>query len=171
MNVDAMKHKMLIFFIILLFLPFSLAAVQDISIKQPVYYDQIFSASAQLNPAEANVKCTFYVTDNNSDTFVYRFTDEFTNNLGFVSTSYYVVKEPIMKRDTNYNFTVTCGSDSNSTTFIVSQRETIEHTAASEFKWVFQKGNFDAVFIVGSIVLVVIIFLGLAFAIVKGVWK
>lgn len=129
----------------------------EVPLNQPLTIHGVYNSDVN-----AFVLCQFNLVDSNSGVFVDRLTDQYTFSDGSFYAEY-TVHEPLFKRSFDYNAITTCGTISANTKFSVVQLESIAQPATQNFLFIFQRGNLDSIFIVGSLLILVIIVISFAY--------
>lgn len=141
------KSSLFIFFVFLM--SFSSSAIIDYNVASPVPIGYNLTAIGRVSIVPADGICSFSIVDDKNN-IVWIPSDEKVSSQGLFRTNYLKLEEPLFKRGFDYNLHVYCGSDFASKKFSIIQRESIAYAIKQEFNFITQRGNFDAVLIVGG---------------------
>ena len=157
-----MKRLLLILFVIAIAgFSYSAQTITDLNTNTPIPLGQLLTITGTFDDTDSNnsIFCKFLTKKNNL--IVERLTDERT----FANGDFYSqrsIQEPLYERGEFYVVSVTCESVTQDTNFTVDQRDALDRLARQEFLFVFEQGNTDVFFILGTIIFGIII-VGLIF--------
>lgn len=136
---------------------FASAAITNYKVPNAIPLDQTLVVSGDTSPAQSNVYCDFSIIDVDTGNLVWQLTSEQTNSQGHFATSYYVLHEPIVFYNQDYNVTTQCGSDTATQTFHVGQRLSPDLPIVSWIFWMKDNPLASFVTLLGIILGVVIL--------------
>jgi hypothetical protein len=145
----------LVVFALILFLPMGLAAISDYNVASPLPIGYNLTAIGKVSTVPSDGVCSFSVVDDKNN-IVWLLSDEKVSSQGLFRTNYLKLEEPLFKRGYDYNLHVYCGSDFASKRFSIIQRESIAYAVKQEFNFITQRGNFDAVLVVGGAIVFIV---------------
>lgn len=110
--------------------------------------------STETTDLNENELCSFTVLDENGIA-VYRASDQYPQSNGYFSSEF-LVQEPDMKRGKDYNVTVRCGTATDTNTFRVDIKETLEQPLLADLSWIIDPRNVLSIIILGLVVIIVV---------------
>ena len=162
-------NKILLFVFIVVFagIAYSVQTITDLNTNTPVPLGQLLTVTGTFEDTDSNSSIFCKFLTKKDDLVIERFTDERT----FANGDFYTqrtIEEPLYERDSFYVVSVTCESATQDTNFTVAQRDAFDRVASQEFKFAFDQGNTDVLFILGFVVLIILLIAGLFFGLIKG---